>query len=342
MLASGQVPAIFPMTPPHYMNIYIDESGSFVEADSFGAWNSVVAYATPDPDEKKLGFILNNLKQECKSKFESEVKLKNIEENLYFAFLQYLGELEGVLFCTATDAGCNGVDDVKKHQVWQAESVLEYIGKMKYEGGRRSLRYLSEQLQRIPPQLYAQLSCQVDLIFATISRMIPYFAQRNPSALGSFKWRIDQKNISKIDFEDAFEKITPALIQTRSFREPIIMVNEFDYSALAPYMFEPGQPAYLKEEYGLEVDSGLNVQKIFRGNLKFVDSKISMGIQIADLLASGMRRCLRGKFVQNNKAAFMLGRLMIQAQHNKPPLNLIGFSERAIKEKYAVDHCCPK
>lgn len=116
------------------------------------------------------------------------------------------------------------------------------------------------------------------------------------------------------------------------------MIKGADYRPLAPYYYEEGRaPTYLKEIYGLEVNSGLNIQKVLRENLKFADSNHSVGIQIADLLASGIRRCLRGGFNENNKAAFLLGKLMVQAAHNKPPINLIAFRERAVKETHTRD-----
>ncbi|KAF0146266.1 MAG: Riboflavin biosynthesis protein RibD [Nitrospirae bacterium] len=319
------------------MNIFIDESGSFVNASQHGTWNSVAAYATPE-SERKIETALNKLKRKCNANVFAEIKLKHVQEHDYLDFIQDIGLLNGVLFCTATDAGCNDLDAVKDHQYHQAEAVLVHIDKVKYESGKKGVRILAEQLRSLSPQLYVQLYCQVNLIFDVVGRLIPYFVQRNPNALSIFRWKIDQKNVSKTEFEDAFEKITPALLQTMSIDKPLIMIEGFDYSPLAPYMYEKGQaPTYLKELYGLEVNSGLNIQKVLRKNLKFEDSKRSVGIQIADLLASGVRRCLRGGFKENNKAAFLLGKLMVQAIHNKPPINLIAFKERVVEEKHASD-----
>jgi len=78
---------------------------------------------------------------------------------------------------------------------------------MKYEGGRDAVQLLGNQLLKLSPQLYAQLWYQVILIHEIVTQGILYFVQRFPQSLGSFKWRVDQKNSSKIDFEDAFEKI---------------------------------------------------------------------------------------------------------------------------------------
>ena len=76
---------------------------------------------------------------------------------------------------------------------------------------------------------------------------------------------------------------------------------------------------------------------MLRADLRFINSKESVGIQVADLLASGIRRCLRGGFRQNDKASSLLGKLMVQAEQNQPPLNLIGFKNGVVEEKQTRD-----
>ena len=155
--------------------------------------------------------------------------------------------------------------------------------------------------------------------------------QRDPRTLRRFKWRIDQKNTSKTDFEDAFEKVAPALLQTRSIYEPFHKLEGADYSALAPYEYGEGEvPTYLTEATGIEIEHALNIGKLLRKDLEFEDSKHSEGIQIADLLASGIRRCLRNGFDDNQTAAQLLGRLMIQGQKQRPPVQVIGFNEAVL------------
>lgn len=233
-----------------------------------------------------------------------------------------------MVFCTATDAGFNTPDRVFEHQRQQVAETLRHIDKMKYEIGRQGLQLVASQLGKLSPQLYVQLQCQVDLIFDVVSRVILYYVQRDPDSLADFRWRIDQKNISRTDFEDVFEKLSPPLLQSRSMSEPAPRVKGFDYSSLTQYEFKDSKiPDYLKEVYGIEAQSGINIQKLIRGDIKFVDSQDSQGIQAVDLVVSGIRRCLRRQFSDNDRAAATLGRLMLQAKYNAPPLNLISFAD---------------
>jgi hypothetical protein len=202
---------------------------------------------------------------------------------------------------------------------------------MIYEEGKRAVGLLADQLEALSPQLYVQLHCQVNMIFDIIGRALIYFVQRDPITLRRFKWRIDQKNTSKTDFEDAFEKVAPALLQSRSIDEPLIMLEGADYSALASCEYGEGEaPTYLSEATGIEIKRGLNIGKLLRENREFEDSTRSEGIQIADLLASGIRRCLRNGFDDNQIAAQLLGRLMIQGQKPRPPLQVIGFKKAVL------------
>lgn len=310
------------------MNIYIDESGSFVNASSVGSWNAVAALAVSEKSEERIGYFLDQLKTSNGFDPSKEAKLKDLTEGSYLQFIENLAALNIVIFSNATDSGLNTIDRVIKHQQGQVAESLRHVDKMKYKGGKQGVLLVSSQLAKLPPQLYVQLLCQVNLMFDIVSRVINFYAQRDPEALAEFRWRIDQKNISRTDFEDAFEKLSPVLLQTMSISNPLMRVKGFDYSSLSQYEFEDGMvPEYLNEVYGIEAKSGLNIQKIIRGDIKFIDSKDSPSIQAVDLVVSGIRRCLRRQFSDNEKAASKLGKLMLQEKHNAPPLSLISFAD---------------
>ena len=318
------------------MNIYIDESGSFVSAKSRGSWNAVVAYAVPEVSRKGLEQAIRKVRATTMVGAK-EVKLNEIDERTYFSFLVQLGKLNGVLFCTATDAGLNTSANVVAHQASQVAKILEHIDKMKFEGGRQAVETTADMVGNLSPQLYVQLFCQIELMYDVVSRATNYFAQRLPRTLAEFRWRVDQKDIAqKTEFEQVFERLCPSLLQTISLSDPFMKVIGFDYSSMKQYEYAPGQmPTYLKDTYGYAMgDGALNIGKIVRGNMDFVDSKDSVGVQAADLIASGVRRCLRQSFQDNERAANLLGSLMLQAEQNKPPLRLTCFD---VHEKLPSD-----
>lgn len=310
------------------MNIFIDESGSFVSTSRASAWSAVAAFALPEASRKGLELCVSELRPSPNRLAKREIKINELNEPEYIAFLAKLTRLDGALFCIATDSGLNTPTRIAEHQRGQVAKVLEHIDKMRFESGRQGVALLAAQIEKLSPQLYVQLFCQVELMYEVVSRAITYYVQRKPGTLSEFRWRIDQKNIKRTDFEDAFEKLSPALLQTMSLSKPLLMVEEFDYSRMKQYEFAPGKaPTYLKDDYGLELspNAKLNIQKLIRGNIKFMDSQESAGIQAVDLIVSGIRKCLRRSFNNNERIATLLGCLMVQAIHNEPPFRMLSF-----------------
>ena len=318
------------------MNIFLDESGSFVSAEERDSWNCIVAYMSPESDRGKLHTVLTRLKRATGVSRTNEIKLRNVQEKDYFDFLFYLGKLNGVLFTAATDSGLYSDADIVLHQEGQAAKITKHKDVMQHESVRRELEKLSDQVRSLSPQLYVQMQCQIQLISMIVMDGVLYFVQRFPKTLGRFRWRIDQKNSTRTEYEKTFFTLTPPLIQTISLKEPIPMLEGADYSAFQRFDYREGEaPTYLKTVYGIDIgDKGppLNIGQLIRENLKFVDSKANQGIQVADLLAAGMRRCLRKGFTNNRTAARLLGSLMLKRKSNSPPVWLLGFTEA---EEYA-------
>lgn len=316
-----------------HMEISIDESGSFTtNATDEGAWSVVVAYVTPETEKKHYRNILQKLKAKCKAG-TGEIKLYQIDETDYFSFLSELGKLKGILFSVATDSAFNNIEFIKRHQETHVQAIISGIPGMRYEEGKLGLKRLAKELSKTPPQLYVQLTCQVLLILKIIENAVNYFVQRNHNTLSSFKWRVDQKDPNfKTDFESAFEKFTPALLQTFSLESPLGLFSGFNYTKMKDFFYKPGNiPDFLIERKPeLLNEPGLNIQKVFRDDIKFINSKDHDGIQIADLLASGVRRLLKSGFINNNKAALLFSNLMIQEKNSSSPILLTSFDDRKI------------
>jgi hypothetical protein len=310
------------------MIISIDESGSFAESDSVNSWCTVAAYVIPERIQSRSFNVLRKLKCKYCIGDKQEIKLKHLTEDDYFIFLRNLGSIGGALFIVATDSLYNKKDTVNFHKQNQAEKIRENIPQMKYEEGKNAVRKLANDIESLSPQLYVQLQCQVRLIEEALSRGILYFVQRDPMCLRRFKWRIDQKNTSKTVYEEAFQNIAPGILQSISFRRPMYFLIGADYSHFKEFEYTEGEvPSYIEEAIGLKLDGVVNIGKILRDDMSFPDSKKDLNVQIADLLASGIYRCLRAGFKNNSLAARLLGSLMIQNSKEDFSIRLLGFSE---------------
>ena len=315
------------------MEILIDESGSFTaKGAATNSWCVVASYVTPESEKRKYREALRKLKLRNNCAVQEEIKLYEIDENEYFNFLNELNKQKGVLFCVATDTHFNTEELIDNHKNKLASSILSGVDKMLYEGGKEALRYLTSQIDSLSNQLYTQMVCQIILMLEVVNRGICYFVQRYPNTLKSFKWRVDQKEpAKKLNYEDAFEKLSPALLQTFSLEEPMPALNWCDYRPMREYIYGKGEiPEYLVEKFPhLKDEEGYDIQKIVRKDIKFLDSRSVDGIQIADLLASGVRRVLKRGFADNETAARLLGGLMVQEKSNSAPIGLVSLNSKS-------------
>lgn len=305
---------------------YIDEAGTFVsKGASKNSWCTVACYSHPEFEKRKLAELLKKLKLQAGFTYDSEVKLKNISENSYIRFLEDLSQLNGALFCVATDSNFNSIDKINSHKDATTESILRGQNEMKYDGGREGMKILYKQLNGLPEQLYVQFHCQSILLSSFMDRGIAFYIQRYPNSLRNFRWRYDAKDLLKItNFEDSFQKFVPALLQAYSIKNPSVLLDWCDYSPMKRYICDT--PDYLAESVlELEGQGGFDIQKIVREDIQFINSKSSSGIQVADLLASGLRRLLRLEFSNNLLVAKKLGKLFLQEKGNDSPISLIAF-----------------
>ena len=71
-------------------------------------------------------------------------------------------------------------------------------------------------------------------------------------------------------------------MQSRSFREPLMMLEGADYTAFDRFHFARGEaPQYLQREFGINVEGhdgrALNIGRVLRENVQFVDSRADDG-----------------------------------------------------------------
>jgi|GEM_PF-1428594 len=317
------------------MDIFIDESGSFVSSNELGSWSTVAAYVSYSSSLKASDKLLTKLKVRSGRCFSDEIKLKDVSENDLKWFLVELNKLDGKLFFAATDTGLLNDDLINEHKSHQANKVIEFIDRMQYQKMKDDLNDLRGKILGLSPQLYLQLVVQTELIHDVIYRGITYFVQKKPYVLSDFMWSIDQKNTTKIAYEEAFENLAPPLLQSISISDPMPLLTDCDYSFMDKYIYsESDAPIYLKEHYGVEAKTkgGFNIGKILNTSLHFKDSKASSGVQVSDLLASISRRLLRNGFSDNDGVAKLIGSLMLRNKEGSYPMKLVSFKESAVED----------
>ncbi len=312
------------------LHIYIDESGSFVSATDEGSWNLTSALVIPSPDKRKCIKALRNLKVENGFKYNEEIKLKHVSEDSYLKFLAGLATTNCTVYPVATDAGSQLVRDIEYQRDTQANKIEEHKNKMHYPEVAQMLEDIANKVRALAPQLYLQFVCQIALVSDVVRKSILFYVQRTPKQLNSFRWRIDEKTGGVSSFEKSFRLLVPPLLQSESIKEPDIHVSDFDYSAMQDFFYtKDTKPTYLEEHYDIKTSSegGLNIGKLVWDDFEFVDSKTEEGVQISDLIVSGLRRTLRGDFNNDQEISEALGSLMVETIDNGFPIRFITTSE---------------
>jgi hypothetical protein len=323
------------------MHIFIDESGSFTFTPEHNAWSAVGAVVILEEAMGAAEHALHEFKAENGVSPDDELKFGKVSDEMsYFRLLNRLAQLNCTLFALATDAHLNTPEAVGVHKEKSAQGLVEHIDKLVHQTLRDDVQNISDQVLRLSDQLYIQFICQIRLMHYLVSQAMTYYVQSNPETLGSFVWRVDQKDPKKItEYEDAFENLSPPYLQSMSIADPMPRVEGFDYSHMTRYEFpEKEKPTYLRDHYNLDVDLGdvLDIKKLIREDLKFIDSKSDFGVQLADLLTGGIRRCLRQEFRDNLRAAAFLGRLMVNRGRSQQPVLLLSLgTEKALDKSTA-------
>lgn len=308
------------------MHIFADESGTFSATDDPNSFCVVTSYVVPERSRKFAERCLKDAKLDAGFSAFDEVKGKNLGESRYFAFLQQLGRVEGTVLATATNMALNQNAARKKEE--QAVAIEANIPRMLHEEGRKLVAALASDVRRLSDQQFVELNCRAHMVWDVIRLATLYYVQRVPATLSAFRWVFDQKDKKPNHFEKAFTDLLTPLTQTLALTDPFLSLEGADYSKFERFRRYGPAPDWLPAQPHLG-DTGelIDANKVWYEHLQFVDSTSSFGVQIADLVSNGILRCLRGRFADNDRAAELLGQLMVVREREMPPLGLLSLAD---------------
>jgi hypothetical protein len=301
------------------MHIYVDESGSFAVAALPGSWCVVCGFAIAEHQRTPCFEALRRYKLRARRSFSEEVKRGEVDEAAYFRFLEDMADIGGIAVPVATDAGL--YDDVPDDQREQVRLIRLGIGDGTSEVDRVATE-LANSIEGLSPQLFVEIICRIHMAWRVIKLGTMYFVRTRRASLGAFRWRMDRKDIAPVLVEKAYRPLWAGIATTISRRDPLNMWDDADYSYMEKFRKErplaPMDPA-----------SGrwYDASSLCLDDLDFVDS-MDLGVQIADLIASGIGACLRNRLRDNERGAQLLGRLMRREHQNDEAVQVIKFGFR--------------
>jgi hypothetical protein len=285
------------------MKIYIDESGDFnVEKSEYV---SVIAgVIIPENKAYKLDALFNKLKRKVSLKEKDdngEIKGSLLNpHNLKFVFEFLAKNLDFQIALVIFDHKSTTAKHILEHRMGQAErfqkgkdyyltgpvkakAVLDFFDEKKRWVERRDL---------ISDVLYIQLALQVQIIEQALKKIFVHYYDDCYRRLcfEKFTFIIDRKNKKIKKPEKYISELIYGFLETQwSSKEPYIMIDKLGKNEHPMTKFDVNKDGKI----------GTDLKKLFGEGLKFEDSKNHKGLQLADIIASGVRRIVLGEIDRN-------------------------------------------
>jgi Protein of unknown function (DUF3800) len=328
------------------VHIFIDESGIFVPQKESSKWSSVGALVVPDKSLSALETALKKLKQAHGVNSADEFDKNNRPDCSSDAFSEFLKEIDSldcVLQITATNGSFSEAEGLAQHRESTKEAIAAYA--RKNPDAAASVENISRSIDQLSAQQYNQCILQINLIFDVLPKIITHYSSDHPEELGCFTWVVDRKDIKETKYECVFKALYSGMISSyfTSRIPPIVHDGGRDYGHFVMAYSSPVriQEALktTKDIYEVDISDlsedlmAVDLGDLLRRDFRLLGSKESFGLQSIDLLVSGINRCLKRNYTDNEKMATALGRLMI----NSPltygrALTIMGHRPTAIME----------
>jgi len=311
------------------MHIYIDEAGSFTTfRESRNSISCVAALVVPESVHDRLLVEFQTLIRSWRFS-NSEVKGRLLSErHIDQTICTVYNTQRAFLRIAAIDMGLHTVAMIEDHKKRQAERLREPMDNRFSRVWVKEVYGLVSQIQNLVPQLYVEFILLSHLVVSVIQTSTLLFSQLEPPSLGCFSWRVDAKDRQITKYEELWRTLVLPFIQSETLRSQMIFLTEGDYSYFAPFENPdmPTAPDHLRDAvaYPNETFSTFSVNKIM-ADLQFVDSHLSLGIQLVDVLASCFRRGSNQRLQQQGWQN--LGRIIVRDPRTDLALEICALSD---------------
>lgn len=304
------------------MNIFIDESGSFVQGAGARGVSLVGALIIPDA---RLAHVMRKYEAIRKRlpKEKDEVKGRLLADTQIAEVTELLRRNEAVLELVAIDLNLHTDADITAHKLDQAACMTRGLTDQHHPNWRPYLAALAERIAALPNQLYVQGCVMMELVWFVCDVGINYYGQRRPKELGQFYWTIDGKDKTKTNWEDLWETIFLPLLQSKSTRTPHGIFEGCDLTHFS--RFVGVRPDWLPKPPSVAHDEVTDIKMLFMEHFRY-SPDIEPGLELVDILTSAARRVLTGTLKVPGCAG--IPRLMIHRRDHY--IRMVALHERQI------------
>jgi len=311
------------------MRIFIDEAGSFVSpANGQSLFSLVLALVVPSAIENDLFQVFLRLRDTWPNN-AVEMKGSRLDESQAAQLIELVSRYNVLVKFFAVDMAAHGDRVVGSFKARQADAITAHLTPQHHPPIVAQLQGLANAIRRMPNQLFLQAFLVIELVLKVIEESTLYYVQRLPEELGNIAWTIDRKNRTITEMEETWSTLILPMSESHFAQKPLITLREADYSHFdTRYGIDPKDDEmrrhieWTREAYGIrdaERPPGLNAGLLLSEQMEFADSAGSLGLQLADMLATVLRRAFNDRLQLPGWKDF--GRLLV-ADRSTPILQL--------------------
>ena len=281
------------------MKIYIDESGDF-DLKNTSKTSLIVAIIVPENREYKLIKFFEKLyKRALTHEKDANGEIKGYlmdEDNIKFVYSFLEANKDVRIVAHVFDSGMNTPDDIRWHREEQAKRFVK--GKEHYLTGpvkAKSVTDFIDEKERwtkrrdlISDELFIQLILQVNVIREALHKILVHYHADcyRGKCFESVDVIIDRKNKKIKKPEKFILDVLYGFLETKwAERENYIVIDSLCKNN------HPFLKFNIKDGNVICTD----LKKLFGKGIVFEDSKEHIGLQLADIIASSLRRIILGK-----------------------------------------------
>lgn len=302
------------------MRIYIDEAGVFVpRTDGQPSHSVVLGMVVPSLIEAELSYEFLRLRDTW-PRNEIEIKGSKLDEAQAAQVINLVSRYDILVTFVALDMATHGNDAMSRFKNEQADSLTTHQTPEHSKTVVREMHEMADAVRRMPNQLFVQGFATTQLIFETTQQATLYYAQRLPQELGDIAWIIDRKNRTMTEMEQTWATLILPASESHYARTPLQRLRGANYSYYdARYGVDclnaPEELLkhidWIRSQYDVKepLHKAIDSKKLLSEQRQFGDSRNSLGLQLADMLATILRRALNGNL--GNEGWKDFGRLLI-------------------------------
>lgn len=330
------------------MRIFIDEAGNFVvPTNGHSLFSLVLGLAIPSSIENDLFQAFLRLRDTWPKK-AVEIKGSELDESQTAQVIELVSSYDVFVKFFAIDMATHGDDIVGAFRARQADGITAHLTPEHDPRIVAQLQGLADAIRRMPNQLFLQAFLTIELVLKVIEESTLYYVQRLPKELGSIAWIIDRKDRAITEMESTWSTLILPMSESHFARKPLATLKGADYSHFnTRYGIDPHNEemrrhlGWTRGAYGIrdaDQPPGLNAGLILSEQREFKDSVGSLGLQLADMLATTLRRALNDRLRYPGWRNF--GRLLI-ADRSTPFLQLGPLDARGRRMSGQVEKVWP-